>query len=481
MKKRWTLFGITVVMVAFVGLWLNVKRNPPCENCSKKERPYFQVFSTPTLDHEARERKFLSFTQQSYPYFRVAVCEEESKWPDVQAVMEKFPHLFAKLPDGYRAQELIYRWIHSIPPTDIVVLFPPEEALEPLALERLSALYAGSAAWLAFQGNVKQWARDGILTGYATLFQKIKLQDFLEHGSFSENKEPETRLFELAGRHVRRLRGNFIEGKSYGYTWIARSRKPYPRLKQGQENPVPTSDLVVFSFDRPLQLYALLESTEKFVTSLDQISVVYRVSTPAFDNGYERVKKQFPHVRFLKQGERYGEDFKPLLLQAAFHTSSPYIIFAVDDMIVKDSMDIREGIEQMEETGALGVYYRLGRHLNFSYMQNQPQAVPPSIPLGKKMWAWQFSSAEGDWRYPHTVDMTLYRKEDIKQFLISLNYTNPNSLESKWALKAKTGGVGIYYETSKAVNIPLNLVNLSQNRHMSQYTTEELLTMFLGG
>ncbi|MGH2612488.1 MAG: hypothetical protein ACRDFB_05505, partial [Rhabdochlamydiaceae bacterium] len=407
--------------------------------------------------------------------------------PDVEDFIHKFPERFVKLSDGYQSQELIYRWIHSVPASDIIVLFPAEGVLDFSALGDLKSFYSGSAVWLAFQGDVKRWAQDGVLTGYATLFQKIKLQEFLEQGTFSENRTPENRLFELAGRHVRRLRGGFVKGKSYEYPWITkittitRSRKPYPRYRVEQNNPTPKTDLVVFSYDRPLQLYALLESIDMYVTNLDRISVIYRVSSPPYEQGYDIVKKKFPSVHYLKQSDHPESDFKPLVLKASFESPNPYIIFAVDDMVVRDTFDLQEGIDQMEKIGALGVYYRLGRHINFSYMHNKAQPLPPSVQFGKDIYAWQFSGGEGDWQYPHTVDMTLYRKSDIKEFLTHLEYKHPNSLEAKWALKRKTSGVGIYYETSKVVNIPLNLVNLSDNRHTAFYSTEELLDKFLKG
>lgn len=481
MKKRLSIIGLGLVLTALLGLWIDGRRDVACENCAAKEMPFFQVFSSLTTDDTARLKKFSTLAHQTYSNFRVAISADEAKYPDVQRFIEQFPDRFVKLPDGYQAQELIYRWIHSIPPSDIIVLFPSDGALDLSALEHLRGFYSGSAAWLAFQGDVKRWAHDGVLTGYAHLFQKIKLQEFLEQGTFSENKEPENRLFELAGRHVRRLRGHFVDGKNYGYSWIARSSKPYPRYQPGEERPAPKTDLVIFSYDRPLQLYALLESIETHVKNLDHISVIYRVSTTPYDKGYDRVKKRFSSVEYLKQGESPEIDFKPLVLKAAFESPNPYVMFAVDDMVVKDSFDLKEGIDQMEKTGALGVYYRLGRHINFSYMLNRAQSVPPSIRLDKQLYAWQFSGGEGDWQYPHTVDMTLYRKSDIKKLLTILDYKHPNSLESKWALKRKTSGVGIYYETSKVINIPLNLVNLSDNRHTSLYTTDELLTKFLEG
>ena len=43
------------------------------------------------------------------------------------------------------------------------------------------------------------------------------------------------------------------------------------------------ADLVVFSKDRPLQLYAFLESVETYITDLETISVIYRVTSSAYE------------------------------------------------------------------------------------------------------------------------------------------------------------------------------------------------------
>jgi hypothetical protein len=466
MKRRWSVIGIGIVLVALLGLWIEGRKTATCENCSTKEQPFFQVFSSPatdpTTDPGARISKFKSLANQTYSNFRVAVSADEAASPDVQEFINKFPTRFVKLPDGYQSQELIYRWIHSVPAGDIIVLFPSEGSLDAGALQHLQTFYEGSAAWLAFQGDVKRWAHDGVLTGYANLFQKIKLQDFLEQGTFSESKNPENRLFELAGRHVRRLRGNFVEGKNYGYSWIARSRKPYLRFNPSENAPAPKTDLVIFSYDRPLQLYALLESIDQFVVNLDRISIIYRVSSPEYDKGYERVKEKFKNTQFFKQGENPHQDFKPLVLKATFDSPNPYVMYAVDNRVVRDKIDLFEGIDQMEKTGAFGVYYRLGNQIN--------QAIPPSIKLKENIYAWQFSAGEGDWGYPNTIDMTLYRKSDIKDLFTNLQYTHPNSLESKWALKRKTSGVGIYYESSKVLNYPA-----------TSHSASELLEKFLGG
>ncbi len=464
MKKRWTLIGMAILLAGAALLWIGWRQDSSCSTYAAKELPFFQIFSTPTADAQAREKKFISLSQQTYSLFRVAITAEEASYPDVQVWIDKFPNRFVKLCDGSGPQELFYRWIHSIPSKDIIVLFPATESLDITALSRLKELYEGSSAWLAFQGDIKKWAQNGVLTGYATLFQKIKLQDFLEMGAFSENCKPENRLFELAGRHVRRLRGHFIEGKSYGYSWIARSRKPYPRYNPGKVDPTARLDLVVLSYNKPLQLHAFLESVHQFVSSVDHISVIYRVSSPAYEKGYELVMKRFPHVKYLKQGDFPEKDFKPLLLQAAFESPNAYVAFAVDNMVVRDFIDVQEGIDDMEKTGAVGIFYHLGRDLEDL----------PSISVHEKAFAWQFSVGKGEWKHPYNTDLTLYRKKDIKGFLTSLKFIHPRSLDSLWNLKAKLSGVGIYYDTSKVVHIPTE-------RLSERYTSEELLTIFLSG
>lgn len=463
MKRRWVLIGFSIVFVALLGLWVEERRSSLCENCGAKEQPFFQVFSSPTTQDEARIKKFSNLAHQTYRNFRVAISADEARYPDVQGFIEKYPDRFVKLPDGYQSQELMYRWIHSVPAGDIIVLFPSDGALDEGALDHLKNFYSGSAAWLAFQGDIKRWAQDGVLTGYANLFQKIKLQEFLDHGSFSENSAPENRLFELAGRHVRRIRGNIINGKNYGYSWIARSRKPYPRFRPDAHVPPAKTDLIIFSDDNPLQLYAVLESIHAKVAHVDGVSVIYYTSSPLYDQGYDLVKKEFSAVNYLKQDTQPENEFKMLVRKAVFGSSNPYILFAADDVIVRESFDLQEGIKQMEKTGAVGVYYSLGQ---------QSDAAPPSIKLDSQLFAWQFSAGRGLWQLPYTTDMALYRKKEIKDFLKNIDFHHSDLISSKWKLKRKDSGVGIYYASPKAVTLPLK---------GSRFTTEQLLNTFLHG
>lgn len=247
-----------------------------------------------------------------------------------------------------------------------------------------------------------------------------------------------------------------------------------------------TADLVIYSFDRPLQLYALLESTDTYITGIETISVIYRTSTKNYADAYEQVHEQFPIVTFIKQGAQPDQDFKQLTLNAVFNSPTEYILFAVDDIIVKDYIDIPTCIQFLEQTNAYGFYLRLGTHLTHCYTQKRAQPVPPVIQLNNHICAWRFDQGKSDWGYPNTVDMTLYRKADIADDLHQLNYHSPNLFEAIWASKAGRilSRLGLCFEQSKIVNIPLNRVQRDiSNHHMNvdEFSPAELLTVFKSG
>src|SRR5579864_2946877 len=75
-----------------------------------------------------------------------------------------------------------------------------------------------------------------------------------------------------------------------------------------------SADLIIFSFDRPLQLYALLESVHMHVTDINSTTVIYRTSNERHQVAFNHVASQFPNAQFLHQ--QTITDFKTLTVQA---------------------------------------------------------------------------------------------------------------------------------------------------------------------
>ncbi len=285
-------------------------------------------------------------------------------------------------------------------------------------------------------------------------------------------------MLEMAGTHARYLpdilyfynRTNPLNDHKVNFAFqqecaqAIRDRKPYQRLSTLPTTPTQAAekaDLLIFSYNRPLQLYALLESIEKHMTGTDQLFVLYRAD-PSFQAAYEKLKNRFPKVIWSFQIHP-PEDFQALCKQTIFALgSSPYILFAVDDMIVKEPVDLTQCIYALEKTKAHGFYLGHSLILDTCYMLKCYQGIPPSFGLQfncqDPFFAWQFNAGSCDWAYPNSLDMVLYRKKDIKKDFKKISFHNPYSLEHCWALHAKKDQIGLFYASSKSLNLPLNLV-----------------------
>lgn len=248
------------------------------------------------------------------------------------------------------------------------------------------------------------------------------------------------------------------------------------------KQPQKTADLIIFSYDRPLQLQALLESINTYIYNLGTIYVVCRMSDTLYGRAYQEVFERWPKVVVLKQGQEPKKDFKPLTLQAFNGSESEYVLFATDDLVVKDYVDIAQCINALDTSNAYGFYLRLGTNITYSYNQNIPLTVPKLTHIEAGIYSWSFADGKSYWGYPHSLDMALFKKTSIGQDLNSLIYHSPNVLESRWARIADKSKTGLCFKTSKAFNIPLNLVQEDwYNKNEQLFTTAELLDMWHQG
>ncbi|MBS0634432.1 MAG: hypothetical protein JSR37_03100 [Verrucomicrobia bacterium] len=251
-------------------------------------------------------------------------------------------------------------------------------------------------------------------------------------------------------------------------------------------------DLVVFSFDRPMQLYAFLESLETYVSNPHQIHVIYRCTDKQFSKGYDKVFKRFAYVQGHKQGKKPQKDFKKLVKKYVLNkkSHSPYIMFAVDDIIITDKIDLVECTKALDYYHAWFFSLRLGKNITKNTMavtqtfEPVHTGVPNGKDLKKNMFTWRFDdpSATGSWDYPNSTDLTIYRKKDLKRFIKKADYTNPNIFESVWHMHWQPRNKkGLCYNVSKCVNMPLNVVNPHWQSANVNISTWELLDKFFNG
>jgi hypothetical protein len=241
------------------------------------------------------------------------------------------------------------------------------------------------------------------------------------------------------------------------------------------------TDCIIFSFDRPLQLYALLESIEKNVHDLNDVFVIYRTTEKKYGAAYDEVFKTFNFAIPVQQTAR-ANDFKEKVRYCFYTGRSEYIVFAVDDIIITAPIFLDDCIRCLREAQGYAFYLRLGKNLNYCYALNKQQAHPKFM-VNADYLVWRLDRGVGDWIYSHTVDMAVYKKSMISGYIDMLSYSNPNTFEGQWAARhAPAHAMGVCYPHSKMINIPLNRVqDAYKNRHMDFATKEELLALFNAG
>ncbi len=218
------------------------------------------------------------------------------------------------------------------------------------------------------------------------------------------------------------------------------------------------TDVIVFSYNRPLQLNAFLESLYLYVTGFSEITVIYAADTK-YESSYRNLAQSYKKVLFSKQALRGPSgDFKQLTTKALKSSLSTYIIFAVDDLIFTDYVNLSECTLMLENTNAYAFYLRLGKNITHCFTLNTFTGLPEFTVVANGIYSWQFKTGKGDWCYRHSLDGTIFLKSSIDSYLTNINYHSPNTLEGQWSAYINMNGYGLCYAKSKIVNLVLNLV-----------------------
>lgn len=505
---RLFLFVLSLCAVA-LGFWMGqpLKKEVALTVCPEKDFPLIEykpfVFVVYASNHSAWcERSLRSIFSQDYEHYRVVFVDDAS----TDGTFEKVTDFVLAMQQNHRVTLLrnekklgsvgsLYLAMDRCLDREIVIPLDAKDWLAKAeALRHLNELYQNPDVWTVGGMEVDYPSYEKRATGqiacfYAGLFKQIHLPDLFQKGEFVQSKEVYLKpLADLAGGRFRSsAQPLFFANRACPVKAAPASPLPMVAYAPLAQFPLPRPsnpkvDLLLFSYNRPLQLYACLESIQRYVTGSGVVSVLYRADDAAFIAGYERVKQAFPEVVFTLQSEKPKKDFKKNLMKLAFGSPSPYILFGVDDNIVKDFVDLSQCAEMLDRTGAYGVYLRLGKNIHYSYQANREQPVPPSVAVASGLYAWDLSSGQADWCFPNTLDLTVYPKAGIKTAFEKMRFHTPNSLEFVWARDFwPKSAVGLYFEQSKIINIPLNVVSRTGNPNMNAFSPEELLAKFNQG
>ncbi|MGD2170287.1 MAG: glycosyltransferase family 2 protein, partial [Chlamydiota bacterium] len=465
MKRTWLSLGVLICL--FVGFFFyeydarssSIPQLKKLKKESSKDVTF--VFIVPINNcSEIVEKIISSILEQSYKNYRAILIDDGSNDATYQIAKDFISHYkcedkFTLIRNNKRigSVENLYEQVQNCKDDEVIVFFQGNCWLaDDITLQRLNEVYKNYDIWLTYSQHInyrtkekaslrkvtsknlfshsmrrKFWQRSRLKTFYAGLFKQINLQDFFFRGKFIHDSFDKAYMFpmmEMAGKHVAFLPETYCYflHKSLKAEKRPSNLSPYKCEKKitttpsyqplkvapyiSDKKPLKTADILIFSYDRPLQLYATLESIYTNFQNLQDVAILYRASDDRFACAYEVVKSRFPKAHFVKQSKNFKSDFKPLLLKILKeHLKSEYIAFSVDDMVVKEKVDLSEATDYLNRTNAFFFSLRLGYEINYCYMGGYSQKIPHHVKLLNNVLAWQIDTARGDWNYYHSVDM----------------------------------------------------------------------------
>jgi hypothetical protein len=236
---------------------------------------------------------------------------------------------------------------------------------------------------------------------------------------------------------------------------------------------------IVFSFDRALQLDALLRSFFLNKTGECPVIVIYKASDENHHLAYQEVIARFQNdlVEFIEE----KNSFKSTLLRALHQIGTGKIFFLVDDIIFTEKFDC-DFLSEID-TSKVIFSLRMGNHLNYSFVVNKRQKLPSFTSKNDEYLYWDWECGELDWAYPLSVDGHIFNRYEIQCLAEHFDFKAPNSFEgaiqnTKELLSRR---LGMSYKKARIVNIPCNKVQNEVDNLHGTFHQDELLNIWQKG
>ena len=238
-------------------------------------------------------------------------------------------------------------------------------------------------------------------------------------------------------------------------------------------------DLMIFSKNRALQLYALLESIEKYINPQHVVVNILHKYEGVHAETLPEVEQRFQSYNFIEEinFKNHVEEF--------LSTSGTTAAFLTDDIILKEHIDILQ-IEQIMDSnpGVLGFSLRLGLHVYDCYALNKEQPAPAGNVYPPNLFVWNWRDAKMDWEYVFSVDGHIFRKGHLREWSSLIDYHHPNSYEESLQVCRGIRELPqsmVCHVVSRLVNLPINRVQDSHQNRCGDIDSEYLLDRWRKG
>jgi hypothetical protein len=254
------------------------------------------------------------------------------------------------------------------------------------------------------------------------------------------------------------------------------SAKKFPKLSDG-------ITCIIFSKDRAIQLYALLESIKLYTSFNYRIIILYKVSNNNYKNSYNELiseSKIFSlNIKWIKE----NGGFKKNLLSILNKINTRRVFFLTDDDIFIDKFNFSSC--KNFSCNKFIFSLRLSKNITYSYNEKKKINYPNFLksPINNKFLEFKWFEGSGEWAYPWSVNGHIFYLNEIKILSEILFYSGPNSYEASlqffnFLMRNK---VGVCSERAKIINNPINIVQNEWINMSGNLTTKDYLSAWKEG
>ena len=267
--------------------------------------------------------------------------------------------------------------------------------------------------------------------------------------------------------------------------------------------------IIIFSFNRAMQLDALLKSIDQYWHNPDIcVFVIYNSSSSFYEKGYLHLKnkrRKQKNLYFIKESgvkktykikdfimcfnlkhyikysyiRNFKTDFRKVVCKCIKSIASDFVMFLTDDSVfIKDVIVPNKVLADIKKNPfSKSLSLRLGIGLN---------NLPNDIKVTKDLLSWNYYRYKklSNWGYPFSIDGHIYAKEIIHYLIDKIVFTNPSSLEMffyAYIYKHKWISEGFSFLEGKLLSFPLNMVQNVENNQSSGLDVNIMNEKYLNG
>ena len=230
---------------------------------------------------------------------------------------------------------------------------------------------------------------------------------------------------------------------------------------------------IVFSKDRALQLYAMLESYFKYVENPFPLIIIYNAIDEKHEKSYRDVAKLFSKIKLVND----QQGFRNTLLSELDKINTTNLFFLTDDNIFLRKVNLKHASIINPRESVLSLRHSPRLSYNYTTQTNQKPPNFSSLEDNTGLLKFNWFEKNNQWSDPWSVDGHVYSTSEIQILSRISDFKAPNTYEAV----LKTFGdlminrCGLCYEKSIVLNMPINRVQDEVSNKSGEISIDFLL------